>query len=210
MRTRAPRSGLRALAPFVVAGTLALTASAATGFEPAGPASIPDTAFQTIDLPPAPPGEPAAAGQPRLPEASRAPGPTANDAVLLEPRFATAPPERAQPSIEAADPIVVVVPTPTPKTSHALRGAASWYCRAGVSVCTSGYPDGGAFDAYAAAGPGLRAALGDWRGRIVYVDGIRVRLVDWCQCYEGEPNEKLLDLYYDVFARTGSSVTVRW
>jgi hypothetical protein len=69
----------------------------------------------------------------------------------------------------------------------------------------------GGFQGYAAAGPKLRAALGsDWRGSIVYVDGIRVKLIDWCQCYNGEPNEKLLDLYHDVFARTGSHVTIRW
>ena len=115
----------------------------------------------------------------------------------------------------AAKPVVVPVATPKPKadtagTSHSLRGAASWYCRAGVSICTSGYPDDGGFDGYAAAGPKLRAALGDWRGRIVYVDGIRVKLVDWCQCHQGESSEKLLDLYYDVYSRTGSSVTVRW
>ena len=132
---------------------------------------------------------------------------TPDNQVFLDPVFATAPPERAQPSIAAAKPVVVPV---APKTTHALKGAASWYCRAGVSICTSGYPDGGGVDAYAAAGPKLRAALGDWRGRIVYVDGIRVKLIDWCQCHEGESIEKLLDLYYDVFDRTGSSVTIRW
>ena len=66
-------------------------------------------------------------------------------------------------------------------------------------------------DAYAAAGPRLRAAIGSsWRGTIVYVNGLRVQLIDWCQCYQGEPNEKLLDLYYDVYARTGTAVTIRW
>ena len=96
-------------------------------------------------------------------------------------------------------------------TSHSISGAASWYCDAGVSPCSSSYPDGGGFDAYAAAGPRLRAALGSsWRGRIVFVDGIRVKLIDWCQCYQGQSNEKLLDLYHDVFLRTGSAVTIRW
>jgi hypothetical protein len=121
---------------------------------------------------------------------------------------ATPPAARPQPSVKAATPIVVAV---VPRTTHAISGAASWYCRAGVSPCMAGYPDGGGFNAYAAAGPRLRAALGpDWRGTIVYVDGVRVQLIDWCQCYEGQSNEKLLDLYYDVFARTGSPVTVRW
>jgi hypothetical protein len=71
-------------------------------------------------------------------------------------------------------------------------------------------------DAYAAAGPKLRAAIcgvqscTSWRGRIVYVDGQRVKLVDWCQCHYHESSEKLIDLYYDVFRLTGSSVTIRW
>ena len=65
--------------------------------------------------------------------------------------------------------------------------------------------------AYAAAGPRLRAAIGSsWRGRIITVNGMRVQLIDWCQCYQGQSNEKLLDLYYDVYARTGSRVVVRW
>ncbi len=80
-----------------------------------------------------------------------------------------------------------------------------------MSPCTTTHPDGSGFDAYGAAGPALRAAIGsDWRGRIVTVDGIRVKLIDWCQCYAGEPNEKLIDLYYDVYVRTGSSIVIRW
>ena len=99
----------------------------------------------------------------------------------------------------------------TTETSGEISGVASWYCRAGWSPCTTTHPDFRGFDAYAAAGPALRAAIGPiWRGRIVTVDGLRVKLIDWCQCYRGEPGEKLLDLYYDVFARTGSTVTVRW
>lgn len=104
-----------------------------------------------------------------------------------------------------------IVVSVNPPATHVLSGRASWYCRAGSSPCTENHPDSTSFDAYAAAGPKLRAALGSgWRGRIVSVDGIRVKLVDWCQCYQGQSNEKLLDLYYDVFARTGSAVTIRW
>ena len=115
---------------------------------------------------------------------------------------------------------MVPVPTPTPKpqvvakastSGHSLRGNASYYCWAGSSPCTYTHPDGPGFDAYAAAGPKLRAALGSgWRGRIVSVDGIAVKLIDWCQCYKGQSNEKLLDLYHDVYVRTGSSVVIRW
>ena len=127
---------------------------------------------------------------------------------------------RKQPAVKAE---VFVKPTPKPKvysaagTSHVLKGRASWYCnndgsRAQISVCHYQYPDTGAYNAYAAAGPKLRAALGaNWRGKVVYVDGLRVKLVDWCQCYGGQSGvEKLIDLYYDVYARAGSSVTIRW
>ena len=126
-----------------------------------------------------------------------------------------------------AKPIVRAVPTPPPpppparaessgggsnlSAKRSISGLASWYCRAGVSACTYGYPDGSGFNAYAAAGPALRAAIGpDWRGRVITVDGIRVKLIDWCQCYQGEPHEKLLDLYYDVYQRTGTNVRIRW
>jgi hypothetical protein len=120
-------------------------------------------------------------------------------------------PDRARPRVREPKPIVVEVEPPKPETSHVLRGPASWYCRAGVSPCTYTHPDGGGFDAYAAAGPKLRAAIGpSWRGTVVLVDGVRVKLIDWCQCFKGEPQEKLLDLYYDVYARTGGSVTIRW
>ena len=116
---------------------------------------------------------------------------------------------------------VTVKPTPKPDIAGfvggsggggdgVLRGAASWYCRAGSSPCHYQYPDSGGFDAYAAAGPRLRDALGNWRGRIISVDGVRVKLVDWCQCYKGQSNEKLIDVYYDVYKRVGSSVTIRW
>lgn len=124
-----------------------------------------------------------------------------------------------------AKPIIRLVPTPPPppagdatagggsnaSTKHSISGLASWYCRAGISPCTYGYPDGSGFDAFAAAGPALREAIGpDWRGRVITVDGIKVKLIDWCQCYQGEPNEKLLDLYNDVYKRTGTNVHIRW
>ena len=115
---------------------------------------------------------------------------------------------------------VTLKPTPKPDIAGfvggsvagdgTLRGLASWYCRAGSSPCHYQYPDTGGFDAYGAAGPRLRDALGSWRGKVVSVDGIRVKLVDWCQCYKGQANEKLIDLYYDVYRRAGSTVTIRW
>ena len=73
----------------------------------------------------------------------------------------------------------------TPLTSSPLRsasGAATWYrWRPGE----------------AAAGPALRAALGpSWRGRVVLVEGIPVRLTDWCAC-----RGRAIDLDYRTFSR---------
>lgn len=186
----APRTS--AVALFIVVGTLSIAATAAAGSQPGEPTPIPAAVFRPVTLPSAP---------------AKAPS-NIEGLELRELAFPTAPPARANPSIGAAKPIVVAIP---PKTTHAIRGYASYYCRAGSSPCTASYPDGSGFQGYAAAGPKLRAALGSgWRGRIVYVDGVRVKLIDWCQCYEGQSNEKLLDLYYDVYARTGSPVVIRW
>jgi rare lipoprotein A (peptidoglycan hydrolase) len=66
---------------------------------------------------------------------------------------------------------------------HHIAGIASWYA----------YHPG-----QAAAGPRLRAALGShWRGRVVRVNGIRVRLTDWCGC----PSGRVIDLHRADFAR---------
>jgi hypothetical protein len=116
---------------------------------------------------------------------------------------------------------VVVKATPPPRirTSHALSGNASWYCRAGVSPCTAVHPDRPGADMYAAAGPALRRAIcgsdgsNCWRGRRVLVNGVAVVLADWCQCYKGQRNEKVIDLYWDAWTRVPGverGVTVRW
>jgi hypothetical protein len=197
----APRTS--AVALFIVVGTLSIAATAAAGSQPGEPTPIPAAVFRPVTLPSSVPAPVTA------PSRVTASAPSnIEDLELRDLAFPTAPPPRANPSIGAAKPIVVAIP---PKTTHALRGYASYYCRAGSSPCTANYPDGSGFQGYAAAGPKLRAALGSgWRGSIVYVDGVRVKLIDWCQCYEGQSNEKLLDLYYDVFARTGSPVVIRW
>lgn len=206
MRRRSRRSLLKAVAPLIVAGTLTVAATAAAaGIDPAPPTPLPDSAFAPVTVPTSATGDlppPAARSAGFLSETDRA-----LTAGILG-GLAAAQPERPQPSVREPDRIVVDV---KPVTTHVLRGPASWYCRAGVSPCTNTNPDLGGFDAYAAAGPKLRAAIGpSWRGSIVWVDDIRVKLIDWCQCYKGEPQEKLLDLYYDVYKRTGTNVRIRW
>lgn len=84
-----------------------------------------------------------------------------------------------------------------------IAGIASWFCIPGRSACTSGYP---ASCACAAAGPLIRAALGDWRGREVTVwradhrASVVVRLVDWCAC----PGGRVLDLYAGIYGQLDS------
>lgn len=85
---------------------------------------------------------------------------------------------------------------------------ATWYCNVGKpfpSRCTTGYSHTGA---YAAAGPELRAAIKGWRGKYVFVNGVRVRLVDWCGC----GGNHVIDVYHDTWVRipNQSNVTVTW
>ena len=171
---------------------------AATGTQPS-PRHTPDPS-EFVPMPTLAPTAPRSTPEPtQTPQASPSP-------VWEALRATPTPTPTAKPTAK---------PTPKPKrrkvATHRLTGRASWYCKAGRSICHYRYPDGPGFDAYAAAGPRLRAALGPgWRGRVVLVDGVRVRLVDWCQCHKGESGEKLLDLYYDVFRRVGGEVTVSW
>lgn len=186
------------------AGAVALTfvlimASGSAAVEPTRIEPITATLFRPVDVPDA---ETRATIAPVSPISDFRGGPTRS----FGPR-PIAP--RAEPKTQ------VEAPTRILGTGR-LTGLASWYCRAGRSVCHSAYPDTSGFDAYAAAGPGLRAAIcGDqsctsWRGMTVTVNGVPVTLVDWCQCYWKQPHEKLIDLYYDVFEVTGGNVDIGW
>jgi hypothetical protein len=214
-RTRYGRA-LSRLTPALALVALVAFATTATAKPPTSAGTA--TSFEPVALP----LNGLVAEVPRGSAAPRAAAALDEDAALADP--GTAPTAtrapRKQPAVKAG---VFVKPTPKPKvyaaagTGHVLKGRASWYCnndgsRAQISACHYQYPDTGAYNAYAAAGPKLRAALGaNWRGKVVYVDGLRVKLVDWCQCYGGQSGvEKLIDLYYDVYARAGSSVTIRW
>jgi len=97
------------------------------------------------------------------------------------------------------------------RTSKSLRGKASWYCKAGVSVCHYKYPPG---SMVAAACGKLRSAMGpNWRGKTVTVSTktrtVTVKLVDWCGS-----KDKTIDLYWAPMSKLGGSgvlsVTVRW
>jgi hypothetical protein len=101
-------------------------------------------------------------------------------------------------------------PTPTPRLrliSHGgIVGDATYYCRPGISRCTRGYP----FGMYAAAGPELRAMLGDWRGQFVIVTdavgrGVVVQLIDFCAC----GGSHVIDLYWTAYQGMVNPVTVK-
>ena len=194
---------------------IATTAASTTATQPGAPATT--QAFAPVTLSTVSgDAEAAAAAEPTV---GQEPASLAGDVILEDPGVAPVPAlaRRAQPAPVAR--VVVKRTQPAryaPRTGHSISGLASWYCnsnasRGPISSCMRGYPDTGGFNAYAAAGPRLRAAIGSgWRGRIVSVDGLRVKLVDWCQCYQGRANEKLIDLYRDVYGAVGGTVTIRW
>ena len=128
----------------------------------------------------------------------------------LEPAPALTRPPVKQPEVKArVQPKATKVPAS--RTGHSARGVPTYYCRAGRSVCTHGYPDVAGNQMYAAAGPSLR--VGNWRGRVVTVTApsgksVQVKLIDWCAC----GGSHFIDLYYDAFKLLGSpsSAKVTW
>jgi hypothetical protein len=135
--------------------------------------------------------------RPVRPEATVAPtqAPRATIKPRPAPRSTPAPTRRPKPT----------QPPVAPRTTRSVSGVATWYCEPGVSICTNGYPAGGA---YGAAGPELRAALGNWRGKTVYVNGIAVTLIDWCGCGD----DHVIDVYHATWLTipNPSNVEVRW
>ena len=139
------------------------------------------------------------------PETVVAPRPSPRVVPQVKPKAVRKSPERAS--------------TTRGGSARSISGEATWYCnsdrsRAILSACMAIHPDTRGFNAYAAAGPRLRAALGPhWRGRVVSVNGVPVTLADWCACGGGR---RLIDLYADVSERLGllrrghGVVVVRW
>lgn len=129
------------------------------------------------------------------PIAASTPTPTPTASPAPSPTPTAAPTRKPKPK---------ATPKPAPKR-HAIAGVATWYCLPGRSRCTRGFPAGGA---YGAAGPELRAALGKWRGKTVWVNGVAVKLIDWCAC----GGNHVIDVYHSTWVRIPhpSRVTIRW
>lgn len=180
---------------------LAVTLAAPTvGDEPAPPITpLPDDAFEPVEAP-----------------------------MIVD--LAPSTPAPTRPAIPApTSPLIVVEVAPrvvvAPRQGRSITAKASWYCLRGRSVCAAGHPDTSGYDAFGAAGPELRVAMGGgvsvdapqpWRGKVVVVDGVRVKLIDWCQCLLHTRDEKAIDVYHDVFfgdklhAGVGGEVTISW
>jgi hypothetical protein len=209
---------------FVVAGLPVLLTGAVAATTPSRPNMIPQSSFQQIRIPDdfATPEPQALAVQPSSPT------PEATSRIYETAGWPSAPAIRhtvKQPTVKAK---ITAIAKPRTKakpksfrTSHSIRGRASWYCKAGRSICMAKHPDrSGVADMYAAAGPSLRMAIcgssksNCWRGRRVTVNGVGVTLADWCQCLGGQSGvEKAIDLYWDAWARVPGvtrGVTIRW
>jgi len=180
--------------------SLVVMATGVTGQEPTPIIPISSTAFREVEAAtptPLPSPTPTLAPTPTpTPQSTPTPTPT----VAPKPTPRPTPRPTKKPALPRAS-----------STGHSASGVPTYYCRAGVSRCTRGYPDrAGVADYYAAAGPSLR--VGNWRGRVVTVwaNGrhLRVKLVDFCAC----GGSHFIDLYWDAFKALGqpSHAKVTW
>lgn len=110
------------------------------------------------------------------------------------------------PDAGQGDPSPVPTVTPVPPPTEPSMAPPDHDMGVGASLVTgvaSWYSVGDGI--YAAAGPALRTP--GWRGRLVRVCGkqscIDVPLIDACQCYQGEPRERVIDLSRDAFRALG-------
>jgi len=125
---------------------------------------------------------------------------------MVTPTPTASPEPTPKPTVKPKTKVRAVV-KPTIRSRSKVVGVATWYCWPSYpSVCTRGFPSGGA---YGAAGPELRSALGpNWRGKTVYVNGVRVKLIDFCAC----GGNHVIDVYHATWVKIPhpSSVTIRW
>lgn len=135
--------------------------------------------------------------------------------VLDQPWPEAQPPQPSRAPLRIPPPKLRSEPLHPPK-SHAphrgsidgaVHGVATWYCwPAYPSRCTVGYPSNGA---YAAAGPELRRAFhGHYKGKVVYVNGVRVTLIDFCAC----GGNHVIDVYHSTWVTIPhqSNATITW
>ncbi len=167
--------------------------------------------------------------------------PSASPAQSWLPTLAPMPLDAPAPALvtrPTTRPVVIAHPKPVPviaaQTNGTVRGIATYYCNADnpdlkASICMARHPDTNAYDAYAAAGPALRRAIGGgdqgscrpgphcWRNHKVTVCSsgkphgcLVVTLADWCAC----GSDHVIDLYGDPFvvmlANGGNPVTITW
>ena len=132
-------------------------------------------------------------------------------ATSARPAPAREPVARAVPKPERRVPASPPTRAAVANAAHVLAGVASWYCRAGRSVCPAGWGPG--FMGAAACAP-LRAAMGPgWRGRVVSVTAngrlVTVKLVDYCAS-----TGKTIDLFWLPMSMLGGTgvlhANVRW
>lgn len=192
------------LASLLAVGAISLLVVGADGQSPSEQRAVPTTEFRAFALAPQR-MDPVEATAP-------SPPPTVPDAVVVDPLPVAPKPvpdprprQQREPRPRSAplDP-----PRHAPRTSpgDVVRGVATWYCWPSYpSRCTVGFSSGGA---YAAAGPELRRALGHWRGRFVFVNGVRVQLIDWCAC----GGNHVIDVYHSTWVRipNQSHVKITW
>lgn len=146
------------------------------------------------------------ASRPAQADIRRVEAPARTEAPTLRPAATPTTSSGAASATAATDPVPTVAPTPTKRPrattrpADGLSGTSTWYA----------YREG-----QAAAGPRLRAALGDgWRGETVYVNGVPVLLTD----FMGTKNRaKVIDLDDGLFraicgplAMGVCDVEIRW
>ena len=113
--------------------------------------------------------------------------PVPGDLALYEPLQSSVTASTVAPVLNRAPNAAGSTPV-RPAAGRALRGYATWYATGPDCLC-------------AAAGPALRVSA--WRGSTVTVNGLAVRLIDWCACGPRHGLPTLLDLSDEAVTALG-------